>query len=280
MSALFTAHHVAVGGVELFYTDWGPRDAPPVVMSHGLARTGRDFHPLAAALADRWRVVCYDTIGRGLSQWSATPERDYCYVRYGEIAAALCDALGFASVRWVGTSMGGALGMTLAAGLMRTRISHLVVNDIGPELAQSAVDRILGYVGKPPALGSVAEVEAYLRTVYKPYGFLPDSQWREMTLSSVRRRDDGRWTLHYDPRITAQFERPREEWEFWPAYERIAARTLLLRGAQSDLLTPDVARRMTECGPRARLVTVEGCGHAPALNMPDQIETVARFLAE
>jgi pimeloyl-ACP methyl ester carboxylesterase len=224
-------------------------------------------------------VLAADQIGRGLSQWARDPAAGYSFESYGRIAVALCDHFGVEQMRWVGTSMGGALGVRMAGGPLRDRITHLVINDIAPELPAPAVERILAYVGKPPVFDTMAELESWLRKAYLPYGHLSEAQWRHMARTSFRRRDDGRITAHYDPRIVQQFTGHPRDYDQWEDYERIGARTLLLRGADSDLLLPDAAKRMTEIGPRATLLTVPGCGHAPALNVPDQIGNVMKFLA-
>jgi len=174
--------------------------------------------------------------------------------------------------------MGGALGIRLAGGVLRDRISHLVVNDIGPELPEPAVERILTYVSAPPVFDTIAELEAWLRQVYAPYGFLPGEQWRQMALTSARRADDGRITLHYDPRITEQFRHHPDDYDQWGAWQATTARTCLLRGADSDLLLPEVARRMSETGPRPAVREVAKTGHAPALNVPGQIDPIVAFL--
>jgi pimeloyl-ACP methyl ester carboxylesterase len=267
-------------GREIHYTDWGRADAPPVLMWHGLARTGRDFDDLAAGLAERYRVLCPDQIGRGLSEWSPDPDREYCLDFYAGIARAFADALGVGCLHWVGTSMGGALGIRAAATTLRGRILSLVVNDIGPTLPAGAAERIRTYVAAPPEFARVSGLEAYLRQVYAPFGALTDAQWRRMAESSVRRRQNGSVTTHYDPAIVRQlFVHPRdyEQWEHW---ESLHLPVLVLRGAESDLLLPDVAEAMTIRGPRARLAEFAGCGHAPALNVPPQIEMVRGFLHE
>ncbi len=266
-------------GRELHYTEWGAPDAPPVIMWHGLARTGRDFDDLAQALADDYRIICPDAIGRGLSQWSADPVAEYRLDFYAALARALVDGLALARVRWVGTSMGGATGMHAAATSLRDRISHLVVNDIGPELPQAAIDRIVAYVGAPPAFDTVTELEAWLRVAYKPYGWQSDEQWRRMAETSVRRLPDGRVTLHYDPAIVGQFSHHPGDYDRWSGYDSLRMPLLLLRGAESDLLLPEVADAMTRRGPRAQRIDFPDCGHAPALNVAPQIDAIRQFLA-
>ena len=258
----------------------GARPTPPVIMWHGLARTGRDFDELAQALADDYRIICPDAIGRGLSQWSPDPVAEYRLDFYARLAGALADGLGLARLRWVGTSMGGATGMHAAATTLRDRISHLVVNDIGPTLPQPAIDRILAYAGQPPAFDTVTELETWLRAAYKPYGWQSDEQWRRMAETSVRRLPDGRVTAHYDPAIVGQFSHHPGDYERWEGYDSLRMPLLLLRGADSDLLLPDVAHAMTQRGPRAQRIDFPDCGHAPALNIAPQINAVRQFLAQ
>ena len=274
-----TSNYARVLDTELHYMEWGAGNAETVIAWHGLARTGRDMDDIAAHLARRYRVICPDTIGRGLSQWSRAPEREYCFAHYEKLAAGLLDHLGLRRVHWLGTSMGGALGLHAAAGALQGRIAKLVLNDIGPEVAASAIARIRDYAGSPPAFDTVGELEAYFRTVYKPYGAITDPQWRRLTESSVRRLPDGRVTPHYDPAMVMQFVHHPHDYDQWDAWDRLAIPVLVLRGADSDLLEPAVAQRMTERGPRATLVTVPGCGHAPALNTPQHFAWVADFFA-
>jgi len=265
---------------ELHYVEWGERGRDAIVMWHGLARTCRDFDDLAEHLSDRYWIICPDTIGRGLSEWSPKPEEEYSLVFYAALATALVDKLEIDRLRWIGTSMGGAIGMKVAAGALRDRISHLVLNDIGPKIADAAVTRIRSYAGNPPRFATLSELEAYFRTVYKPFGYLSDAQWRRLAESSTRRTEDGRVTPHYDPNMVMQFRLHPEDYDQWNDYDRIAAKTLCLRGESSDLLLPDVAEEMTRRGPRCRLEVIAGCGHAPALNVPAHYRLIAEFLAE
>jgi pimeloyl-ACP methyl ester carboxylesterase len=269
-------------GREIHFMDWEPEEphGPVVVAWHGLARTGRDMDPLAEHLCELgWRVICPDTIGRGLSQWSPRPEAEYCLDFYSRIATSLVDQLALKRFHWVGTSMGGAIGMACAAGPLHGRIERLVLNDIGPRLADAAVQRIRSYAGSPPAFDTVSELEQYFRTVYKPYGHIGDAQWRLFTESSTRRLSDGRVTPHYDPAMVRQFIDHPNDYDLWPTYDRIDVPVLCLRGADSDLLLADTAEAMRDRGPRALVVTIAGCGHAPALNVPEQLDLVQRFLA-
>ncbi len=266
-------------GREIHVTEWGDPAAETVVAWHGLARTGRDMDPIAAVLARRWRVLCPDTLGRGLSQWSPQPAAEYCLAFYERLAISLLDQLGVGDCSWLGTSMGGAIGLKAAAGALSGRIRRLVLNDIGPELAAPAVARIRAYAGSPPAFATMGELEAFFRSTYAPYGWLPDTQWRQLTETSARRLPDGRWTPHYDPAMVLQFEHHPQDYALWPAWDSLALPVLCLRGERSDLLLPDTAEAMRVRGPRAVVATIAGCGHAPALNTEAQIGLVERFLA-
>jgi pimeloyl-ACP methyl ester carboxylesterase len=263
---------------EIHYTEWGAQHRETVIAWHGLARTGRDMDDLAAHLAQRYRVICPDTIGRGLSQWSPQPETEYCLAFYGRLAVALVDRLRLDSFHWLGTSMGGAIGLHAAAGPLKGRIRRLVLNDIGPQLGEAAVARIRAYAGNPPQFERLSELEAYFRTVYKPFGWLSDEQWRRLAETSARRLPDGGLSPHYDPRMVMQFERHPRDYDQWEAYDAIDVPTLCLRGETSDLLLPETAEEMRRRGPRAVVVTIAGCGHAPALNVPEQFALVERFL--
>ncbi|HVL76151.1 MAG TPA: alpha/beta hydrolase [Noviherbaspirillum sp.] len=272
------SHYVRVGEHEIHYVEWGTPGAPVIVMWHGLARTGRDFDDLAEALADSYHIVCPDTIGRGLSQWSTKPDEQYRLDFYAQLAQGFVDALGFGQLRWVGTSMGGAIGTVAAATTLKGRISHLVLNDIGPALNPVAIERIRSYAGNPPQFDTVTELETFFRTVYKPYGWLSDAQWRRMTETSTRRLPNGKVTPHYDPNMVRQFIVHPHDYDRWADYDALDMPVLLLRGVDSDLLLQETAEEMTRRGPRARLEVIQGCGHAPALNVPEQIALVRNFL--
>jgi len=278
MDTDFTSNYLVCAGREIHYTQWGEGHAETVVAWHGLARTGRDMDYLAANLSDRYRVICPDTVGRGLSEWSPRPEDEYCLAFYATIAESLVDQLGIGEFSWVGTSMGGAIGMSLAGGALRTRIRRLVLNDIGPKLGDAAVERIRSYAGNPARFARMSELEEYFRAIYKPYGWLSDDQWRRLAETSARRTEEGLVTPHYDPNMVLQFVRHPQDYDLWESYDRIVAPTLCLRGESSDLLLQETAEEMRSRGPGAVVVTIPGCGHAPALNVPDQIALVRRFL--
>jgi pimeloyl-ACP methyl ester carboxylesterase len=270
--------YIQSGGYELHVSEWGDPGKPFLMMWHGLARTGRDFDEVAETLSGDYFVACPDTIGRGLSSWTRDGGADYNMTVYAENALAILDHYGVGELRWIGTSMGALIGIRMAAEELKGRMSHLVINDIGPDIPQAASSRIADYVSKPPRFGTVAEAEAWLRAAYAPFGDNPDSFWRRLADTSVRRADDGRFTVHYDPMISSQFTRHSSDLDVWPQYDAIEARTLLVRGSKSDVLPASVADEMRARGPKPQFFEVEGIGHAPTLIAPEQQDLLARFL--
>ena len=268
-----------LAGRESHYLAWGNPDNPPVIMWHGLARTGRDFDTAAAALCDDYYVICPDTLGRGLSAWARDPEREYTLEFYCEQAVSLLDGMGFDTVRWVGTSMGGAMGILLAGGPAKNRLSHLLLNDIGPELDATAVARLKSYVTDPPVVPRLTDLEHLLRTIYAPFGTLTDQEWRSLTEHSARRTRDGQFTLHYDPRVMHIFAADVDRFRLWQPYDAVDCKTLLFVGEHTDLLTPQIIGNMRARGPKPAVETIAGCGHAPYLNTAHQLDLMRRFLA-
>ena len=282
-----TSNYAQLLGREIHWMDWGRKEGAAVIAWHGLARTGRDMDELARHLAGHgFRVICPDTIGRGLSQWSPLPDAEYQLSFYARLAEALCDTLQLDRVHWVGTSMGGAIGTVCASGLfaprMKARIASLVLNDNAPELATAAVERIKAYAGNPPAFATVAELEAFFRTVYKPYGWLSDAQWRRLTETSTRRLPDGRVTPHYDPAMVRQFTAHDNDYLIWDHWDAIDIPVLCLRGVDSDLVLPAAVAEMHSRGPGAagllQVIEVPDCGHAPALNVPAHLDPIEAFI--
>lgn len=268
----------AAGFHRVAYTEWGVRSAArTVVCVHGLTRNGRDFDLLALDLVERARVACPDVVGRGRSGWLANPDL-YGYPQYLADMAALIARLDVEKVSWVGTSMGGLIGLLLAAQ-PNSPIERLVINDVGPFVPKSALERIGDYVGADPVFEDVAALEAYLRFVYLSFGSLDDAHWRHLAEISARTRPDGRLGLAYDPGIAAPFKtQPLTDVDLWPVWERIACPVLVLRGAESDLLLAETAAEMAVRGPRATVVEIPGCGHAPPLMAREQIALVCDFL--
>lgn len=260
------------------YTEHGDPENPQVLVCvHGLTRNGRDFDALAGALCGHYRVLCPDVVGRGRSDWLADPN-GYGYPQYMADMAALIARSGAGSVDWVGTSMGGLIGMFLAA-LPGSPIRRLVLNDVGPLLPGAAVARIADYAGNDPRFPDRDALDAYLREIYAPFGPFTDEQWRGLVDSTVRKTPDGDIGLAYDPAIAVPLRAaPPGDVDLWSVYDAIECPTLLIRGAESDLLSADIAAEMTRRGPKATLHEIPGIGHAPSLMSPDQIAQVREFL--
>jgi pimeloyl-ACP methyl ester carboxylesterase len=282
----YRSGYATCAGREIHYTEWGPQHERTVVAWHGLARTGRDMDELAHHLSNCYRVICPDTLGRGFSQWSPDPGNEYTLAFYSRLAEELLDRLKIDEAHWVGTSMGGAIGTVCAGGLvqprMKARIRSLVLNDNAPRLAEPALARIRAYAGNPPSFDTMAQMEAFFREVYKPFGWLSDAQWRRLSETSTRRLPDGRLTPHYDPQMVRQFTDHEDDYGIWDDYDNVGIPVLCLRGAHSDLVLRDAVEEMKQRGPGSRgllrVVEVPGCGHAPALNVPAQLELVASFI--
>jgi pimeloyl-ACP methyl ester carboxylesterase len=261
----------------LAYVAWGAPAAPVLLCVHGLTRNGRDFDFLAAALEDSFRVICPDVLGRGASAGAASA-KDYNTAQYVADATALIARLGVERVDWLGTSMGGLMGL-FAASLPGTPIRHLVLNDIGPFVPKASLERIAAYVGTDPRFDDIGGVEQYLRTVHAPFGDLTEAQWRHLATHGARPLDGGGYGLAYDPKIGDAFRAaPIADLDLWALWDRIECPVLVLRGAESDLLTREVAEEMTQRGPKAELIEFAGCGHAPALMAPEQITAVRDWL--
>jgi pimeloyl-ACP methyl ester carboxylesterase len=264
---------------KLAYAEWGEATSRRVLVCvHGLTRNGRDFDALAQAMADRYRVACPDMPGRGRSDW-LTVKTDYAYPLYVSDMAALVARLGATEVDWVGTSMGGIIGMMIAA-LPGNPIRRLVLNDVGGLVTKASLERIGSYIGRDPLFPDVAAAEAYFRKVAAPFGPLSDAEWRHLTSHSLREAEGGGFRLHYDPAIGDAFRVPEiKDLPLWAFWDQIKCPVLLIRGADSDLLLRETAEEMTRRGPKAKLVEFAGVGHAPALMAPEQIAAIRDFLA-
>lgn len=264
------------------YWEWGaPANPRVLVCVHGLSRQGRDFDTLARALRGEYRVVCPDVVGRGRSDWLADP-MGYQIASYVADMVTLLARLDAQQLDWVGTSMGGLIGLGLAA-LRGSPVRRLVLNDVGPTIQADALQRIASYLGQPIRWGSLEEAAGYLRTISSGFGPHSDEQWLALTRPQLAADGDG-FKPHYDPAIAVPFRAVTPqvaqagEAPLWQAYDAIACPTLLLRGAESDLLSRDTAQAMTQRGPKARLHEFAGVGHAPTLLQPDQVAVVREFL--
>jgi len=268
------------GSVSLAYGEWGRADHPKILVCvHGLTRNSRDFDEIAAVLSADYRVICIDLPGRGDSGWLDN-KADYALPSYIQACSGLLAHLGAHQIDWLGTSLGGLIGMSLAA-MPGNPIRRLVLNDIGPFLPAQALRRIALSVGTDPRFDSLAEAEAFLRLSLVSFGIRRDAHWRQMAEASTRPDGQGRLRLHYDPGIAQVFAAAADQLQdavLWPLWAMIQCPTLVLRGAESDLLSAETARQMTQCGPQAELLEFLGCGHAPALMEPDQIAPVRDWL--
>ena len=264
----------------MVYREWGERDNPKVLICvHGLARNGRDFNDLARAMMDGYRVICPDVVGRGRSDWLRDPAA-YGVAQYMADMMVLIARLDVDTVHWLGTSMGGLIGMALAS-LEETPITQLLLNDVGPVISPESIRRIGDYIGRAPTFDTFADAEKYIRLVSAPFGSLTDAQWRSLTESNLRRRADGRMEMCYDPAIAESFRRATSagEIDLWPTYDHISCPTLVVRGADSDLLTVETVQAMTTRGPRPNVIEVPGVGHAPMFMDDAQIAIVRAFFA-
>jgi pimeloyl-ACP methyl ester carboxylesterase len=290
------------------YTEWGdPANPHIVVCVHGLARNSRDFDYLAEALARDCRVVCMDVVGRGASDWLES-KADYTFSTYLSDAAALiarvttpvrarffselwsrrAERAGGTRLDWVGTSMGGLIGMLLAAK-RGAPIRRLVLNDVGPLVPWHALFRLKGYVGRGGPFASLEEAEAYLRQVCAPFGALTDEQWRHLAVHGVAQQDDGAYALRYDPALNRAFHGHRDPElppgpdflrgvDLWSTWDQVACPVLVLRGEASEVLERATVVEMKRRKPDVESVEFAGVGHAPALMSADQIEAVRAFL--
>jgi len=264
------------------YWEWGDAANPKVlVCAHGLSRQGRDFDTLAQALLTEYRVVCPDVVGRGQSDWLADP-MGYQLAAYVADMVTLLARVDAQTVHWIGTSMGGLIGLGLAS-LPRSPIQRLVLNDVGPTIQPEAIQRIGSYLGLPMHWASLEEAADYMLTISKGFGTHTRDQWLALTRPMLK-PDGGGFKPHYDPQIALPFRAMTPEMaaageaNLWKAYDAVTCPTLLLRGAESDLLTRETALAMTQRGPHARLHEFSGVGHAPMLVAPEQIAVVREFL--
>jgi pimeloyl-ACP methyl ester carboxylesterase len=272
------AHHIA-------YTEWGDPHNPHVVICvHGLTRNCRDFDFLARALETRCRVFCVDVVGRGQSGWLDNAQDYDHYQLYIADAISLltyiCDQYnGNLKIDWVGISMGGLIGM-MAAIQSTVPIHRLVMSDIGPLIPVAALKRMSAYVGKDMHFGSFEELEAYVKQISAPFGPLTDDQWRHLAIHSMRKFNDGTYGFRYDPKISVSFKEHalQDDVDLWEYWDKLQVSTLVVRGAESDVLLEKTATEMQLRGPKAEIVELPGIGHAPILLDNKQIAIVKNFL--
>lgn len=280
----------ANGPRRMAYWQWGAPDADhTVVCVHGLSRQGRDFDVLAQSLVSRStepvRVVCPDVAGRGQSDWLKDPA-GYAVPVYAADMLGLLMHLKPKTLDWVGTSMGGLIGLAVTAHAQSVGVvvRKLVLNDVGPAIEWSSLQRIGNYLGRTMEFDSLEQAADAMWAISSSFGPHTPEQWLELSRHMLKTLPDGRVRLHYDPLIATSFRAVTEEMaaagqaQLWQLYDSIQSHALLLRGADSDLLSRSTAQEMTLRGPKARLVEFDGVGHAPTLIAPDQLEVVTSFL--
>lgn len=265
------------------YKEWGDLRNPKVLVCvHGVTRISDDFDNLARELRGDYRVVCPDVVGRGRSGWLKDPQH-YQLPQYVSDMVTLLARLNADTVHWFGTSMGGLIGMGLSS-LPDSPVRKLILNDIGPALNPAALTRIGDYLGQDVRFDTFDEAVQYIRDISLPFGPHTDQEWRKLAADVLRQDSDGKWIRHYDLRLSQPFKSATPESAkmgeamLWAAYDAIRCPTLLVRGAESDLVTPEVARLMSERGPKAELVEIAGVGHAPTFMHEDQIAIAKKFL--
>ncbi len=260
------------------YRQWGDERNPKVLVCvHGLTRNGRDFDTLAAALCDDYRVLCPDVVGRGDSDWLADPA-GYTYPQYCNDLASLVAASGAEQVDWLGTSMGGLIGMLLAAQ-PKTPVRRLIMNDVGPFLPKEAVQRIATYVGLELNFENRQTFSAYLEKIYAPFGPFTPSQWENLVESSLRVTADGAISFNYDPAIAEPLKAmPMEDVDLWSFWDQLQCPVLVFRGVNSDILLTETAGEMHQRNQQMTQIDVPHVGHAPTLMAPEHISLIGNWL--
>lgn len=264
------------------YKEWGDPKNPAVLLCvHGVTRVSDDFDALAAVMSDRYRVICPDVVGRGRSSWLTNPQA-YQLPQYVSDMVTLIARLDVTQVDWFGTSMGGLIGMGVAA-LKDNPIRKMMLNDIGPTINFAALMRIAEYMGKEVRFPTFEAGIDYIRTIAAPFGPHSDEQWNKLAGDVLRQQKDAQWSRHYDPAIAQAFSTFTEEnaaqseAALWAIYDAIQCPVLLVRGSESDLLSRETADLMTQRGPRAALTELAGIGHAPTFMQPEQIALARDF---
>lgn len=284
--ALKTVQCLSPAGLhKMAYKEWGdPANSKVLVCVHGVTRVSDDFDNMAQALCDEYRVVCPDVVGRGRSDWLRDPQY-YVIPQYVSDMVTLLARLNADIVHWFGTSMGGLIGMGVAS-LNDSPIKKLVLNDVAPTLNPVALTRIGEYIGQDVRFPDFDEAARYVKDISLTFGPHSDEEWRKLAADVLRQDKDGQWIRHYDLKLSVPFKAAtpestkQAEAMLWAAYDNIHCPTLLVRGAQSDLVTPEVAQDMAARGPKATVVELPGVGHAPTFMHADQIKIAKDFLLD
>lgn len=269
----------AFGLYHMAYREWGsPQNPKVLVCVHGLTRNSLDFERLAQSLAIRYRVIAPDVVGRGESD-NLTDPMGYNTVTYAADMVTLLASIGVTEVDWLGTSMGGLIGMMLA-GQANSPIKRLILDDVGPTLSLAALKRIVGYVGEPYEFSDKATARRYVRAIFSPFALKTDADWESLIDHTLKPLPNGSWRFNYDRNIRKPLEHALlgQDINLWPVYDQIRCPTMLVHGERSDLLSAETAKEMTMRGPKATLKVVSGVGHAPMFMSEDQIGLVRNFL--
>jgi pimeloyl-ACP methyl ester carboxylesterase len=280
---LHTIQCISPSGLhDVAYKEWGEADNPRVLVCvHGLTRVSDDFDELAQSLSDHYRVICPDVVGRGRSGRLRNPA-SYQVSQYVSDMVTLIARLNVSGVDWFGTSMGGLIGMGLAS-LENSPIRKLLLNDVGPTLNPEALTRIATYVGQDVRFPTFEQAVDYIKSISLTFGAHTDAQWHKLASDVLRQNAQGEWVRHYDLGLAVPFASTTPEMVkvgqamLWAAYDAIQCETLVVRGAQSDLLSTDTAMQMSQRGPRARVVEIADVGHAPTFVQPAQIAIAREF---
>lgn len=265
------------------YKEWGdPKNQNVLICVHGVTRVSDDFDVLALALMDKYRIICPDIVGRGKSDWLPNPQL-YQIPQYVSDMVTLLARLDVETVDWLGTSMGGLIGMGLAA-MPKNPIRKLILNDVGPALNFDAIVRIGEFIGQDVLFDTFDEAAAYIRAVSLSFGPHSEAQWHKLASDVLKQNKEGKWIRHYDLSLSIPVKAITPELAaagqamLWTAYDAVKCKTLLVRGSESDLLTKEAAQEMTTRGPCATLIEIAGVGHAPTFVQPEQIEIAKKFL--
>lgn len=263
---------------KLHYLEWGEKQNDQVVVCvHGVSRNCHDFDFLSQELSHQYRFICPDVVGRGQSDWLNQPAL-YTYPQYLSDMTALIARTDVETLDWIGTSMGGIIGMMLAAQ-PKSPIRRLILNDVGPFLSVESMTRIRAYLQVNPKFINVQEAETYLRQIFAPFGQLTDDQWRHLTKHSLRQESDGTYSLARDPAISLGVP-PQEDVNLWPLWQQVRCPVLLLRGEKSDILPPEVVDQMRQMKPDLQVVEIPNVGHAPALMDSAQVDIIQKWLRD
>lgn len=267
---------------EIQTTCFGSPDLPPVLAVHGFSHNGMAFRKLASALSEKFFFICPDMPGRGNSVWSTRPKDDYCFARFEGVVMALMAYFNIRKTRYIGTSMGGALGIRLAGRGGQELISHLVLNDVGPEIPDGTIPLILSEREVHPTHDNLRDMASHFADIYQRLAnvTLSEADWIEFTRDHVRRRDDGIFTIHHDPAIYDQFAHHPDDFHIWPAFKTITAPVLTVWGLRSNILTREIIERMREVNPGMEILECPELGHVPWLNTSHEILAIERFFTK